>query len=351
MASRIMKRWEQRAKEAEERILQRKEVEAEIQPVAEDDAPKSNLKKGMTSDELANLASRQIYKNEQLGLFDAIALSERDVIPTLLTRIPIFMPVSKTRQKKLLDEDNALVFETRFGSGKRYGANLTTFDEDVMYALARLAKKKLIGPREAMPIKVPKIYKSEAGRVDVDTVVCTVTDILNVLELSKGGKMRRKIVDSLERLASTTLVLKLNREDRYLGKCEIGKPIKLVDIEWGLYSSDGIVYAQFSPVVTYWLEHEHTYFNWETRKKLNSRLAKALHRYISSQTSPKNKSFFRFNEIEEIAASIGCAIRKRDLKHKFSLALDELVKAGFLLEYEFEGTGRGTPIRLYAELR
>lgn len=156
--------------------------------------------------------------------------------------------------------------------------------------------------------------------------------------------MRKDIVDSLERLASTTLVLTLNKEDRYLGKCEIGKPIKLVDIEWQLYSSDGIIYAQFSPIVTYWLESEFTYYNWETRKKLKSRLAKALHRYLSSQP----KDFFKLNNLVDIATSIGYHGRQRELKSSFEKALNELKEVGFLIDFNIEGTGRAEPFRLYA---
>ena len=346
-----MARIEKRAAEALKRREKSRALEAELVQedvtvaVAERPARSTN---GLTSEQVVSRAESEVYKNEQLGLFDALPIHAREVIPTLLTRIPVFMPITKAKQKQLLDDDNALPFETPFGRGKRYGANLSVFDEDVLYALARLSRKKLIGPHENMPIKVSRIYKAnEKGSVNVDTVVCTVTDILDRLGLSRGGKMRKDIVDSLERLASTTLVLTLNKEDRYLGSCEIGKPIKLVDIEWQLYSSDGIIYAQFSPIVTYWLESEYTYYDWETRKKLKNRLAKALHRYLSSQP----KEFFRLNKLEDIAASVGHHGRKCDLRTTFERALDELKSVGFLLDYVIEGTGKATPFRLYATRR
>jgi len=344
MSSKAMARVRQRAADAQIKIEERKKLEAELLPP---ELPKKKLRanNGLSSDQAVDRMSGHVYKNEQMGLFDVVQMSQRKIIPTLLTRIPIFMPISKAKQKKLLDEDNALRFETPFGKGKRYGANLSVFDEDVMYALSRLSKKKLIGPHDNMPIKVSKIYKAnEKGSVNVDTVVCTITEILNLLGLSKGGKMRRDIVDSLERLASTTLILTLNKEDRYLGKCETGKPIKLVDIEWQLYSSDGLIYAQFSPVVTYWFESEFTYYNWDTRKQLKNRLAKALHRFLSSQP----KEFFKLNKLDDIAASVGFHGRKCDLRASFTRALDELKKVGFLEDYLIEGTGKAQPFRLYA---
>lgn len=344
-----MARIRKRAAEAQKRIDERRALEKELLPPAScSDDPgqkKSRTTNGLSSQQVVNQAAGEVYKNEQLGLFDVIPLSQREIIPTLLTRVPVFMPITKAKQKELLDNDNALPFKTPFGKGKRYGANLSVFDEDVLYALSRLAKKKLIGPHENMPIKVSRIYKAnEKGSVNVDTVICTVTDILNMLKMSKGGKMRKDIVDSLERLAATTLVLTLNKEDRYLGKCELGKPIKLVDIEWQIYSSDGIIYAQFSPIMTYWLESEYTYYDWETRRVLKNRLAKALHRYLSSQP----KEFFKLNKLEDIAASIGHHGRKCDLRATFKRALDELVAVGFLIDYSIEGTGKATPLRLYA---
>ncbi len=348
MSNQAMARIEKRAAEALERLKKGRVLETELLSVESGTKPPKKevrASNGLSSDQVVTRASSEVYKNEQLGLFDAIPISQRETIPTLLTRIPVFMPISKAKQKQLLNDDNALPFETPFGKGKRYGANLGVFDEDVLYALARLSNKKLIGPHENMPIQVSRVYKAnEKGSVNVDTVVCTVTDILDRLGLSKGGKMRKDIVDSLERLTSTTLILTLNKEDRYLGKCELGKPIKLVDIEWQLYSSDGIIYAQFSPIVTYWLESEFTYYDWDTRKKLKNRLAKALHRYLSSQP----KDFYKLNKLEDIAASIGQHGRKCDLRSTFERALDELQEVGFLIDYNIEGTGKATPFRLYA---
>lgn len=348
MSTKMMARLEARTKAAETRIKQNRELNEELKDPDSESLNSGVMRKphnGLTSEQIVSKTERQVYRNEQLGFFDAIPIAKRDVVPTLLTRLPVFMPITKAKQKTLLNDDNAFEFTTPFGSGKRYGANLTVFDEDVLYALARVAGKKLIGPHDNLPIKVPKTYKgNEQGNVNVDTVVCTITQILDVLKCSKGGKMRRDVLASLERLASTTIVLTINKEDRYLGKCEIGKPIKLIDIEWKRYSTDSVIYAQFSPIVTYWLESEFTYYDWSTRRRLKKALSKALHRYLSSQP----KDFYKLNKLTDIADSIGAHIRQCDLKRCFESAVKELIAVGFLIDYEIKGTGRASPLRLYA---
>lgn len=308
---------------------------------------KSN--KGLTSDQIIENAEARVFKSEQLGLFSAIPIKQKEALPTLLTRIPLFMPIPKAKQKDLLDIDNALSFDTPFGKGKRYGANLCVFDEDVMFALSLLSKNRLSGEHANLPISVPITYKADKdGNVHVNIVLCTVTEILKELELSNGGRERKRVIDSIERLASTTLVLTLKKENRYLGNCEIGKPIKLIDIEWQRYESEGFIFGQFSPVFTYWLENEETYVNWNIRKKLKTSLAKALHRYLSGQLNQKNKELTKLNKLDDIASSIGYSCRKADLKKNFKNALTELENAGYLLDSDIIGTGRAKPFTILA---
>jgi hypothetical protein len=331
-----------------ERSNERQTLESELEDT-DQVSPQKKSTNGLTSNKLVELAEESLYQNEQLGLFDAIPIASKNALPTLLTRIPLFMPIPKAKQKEFLDDDNALPFETPFGEGKRYGANLCVFDEDVMYCLSRLSKKRLSGERDKLPISVPITYKSdEKGKVHVNAVLCTVSEILKELELSDGGRERKRIIESIERLSSATLVLKLNKHDRYLGHCEIGKAIKLLDVEWQRYSTDGIIYGQFSPVFTYWLEEEYTFVDWEIRKKLKTSLAKALHRYLSGQLSNRNKELTKLNKLDDIALSIGYSCRKSSMKKNFQKALEELKSAGYLLDADITGTGRAESFRILA---
>ena len=111
---------------------------------------------GLSSKQMICSTEDRILQNEQLGLFETIPLSNKDVYPTLLARLPIFMPMSRSKQKKFLDEDNYLHFSTPFGSGLRSGPLLTTRDEDTLLALERLRSKQLHGQVENLPIKISK---------------------------------------------------------------------------------------------------------------------------------------------------------------------------------------------------
>lgn len=331
-----------------ERNTERQILESELEDITQA-SPQKKSTNGLTSNKLVELAEESLYQNEQLGLFDAIPIASKNALPTLLTRIPLFMAIPKAKQKEFLDEDNALPFKTPFGEGKRYGANLCIFDEDVMYALSRLSKKRLSGERDKLPISVPIIYKSdEKGKVHVNAVICTVTEILEKLELSDGGRERKRVIESIERLSSATLVLKLNKHNRYLGHCEIGKAIKLLDVEWQMYTTDGIIYGQFSPIFTYWIEEEYTYVDWDIRKKLKTSLAKALHRYLSGQLNNKNKELTKLNKLDDIALSIGYNCRKSSRKKNFKNALEELKSAGYLIDGDVTGTGRAESFRIIA---
>jgi len=350
MSSSLAKTIKKLGKEVAQRNKAANALKAELLPTpSEKNQPQKKSNKGLTSKQIVEHAEDQLILDEQLGLFTAIPVAKKNVLPTLLTRIPLFMVISKAKQKMLLDQDNALPFKTSFGEGKRYGPNLGVFDEDVMYAMARLSKKRLSGKRNKLPISVPVTYKADKDdNVHVYAVICTVVEILNELGLATGGRERRRVIESIEHLCGTTIVLTLNKQDRYLGKCELGKPIKLLDVEWGLYSSDGFIYGQFSPVFTYWLEEEYTYLDWDVRIQLKTALAKGLHRYLSSQLSNRNKDLTKLNQLDLISLAIGYTCRKKDVKRNYSEALEELVRVNYLLDYAIIGTGRAKPFVLLA---
>jgi len=341
----IQKLLDQRVKEAAVSIEYRKELEAELAPVDNDsDAIVLKQVPGQTSTQLIKSTEENILLHEQLGLFDSIPLTNKDVFPTLLARIPVFMPVTRSKQKELLDEDNYLRFNTPFGSGTRSGPLLTIRDEDTMLALDRLRCKQLHGIGSNLPIKVSEqMYNmDDSGKLRVDIVICTITQINEELGLSDGGENYTETLNSVKRLDSTVIALTTNKQERYLGRCKEGGSFKLIDLRWKAYEEQGIVFVQFSPVVTEWLNNEFTYINWQVRKALGKDdKAKALHKFLSSQPNTYSRDMY------EIANLIGIADEKRRIKTKLESAAKALIKVGWLQDYAFIGTGRKIPYKLH----
>ena len=348
-----------RTKDAEQRISLRNNlsteadgdttliIEAIVKEVnCDEDAAKAPAR---GSEQAKELLENDFYKGEQIGLFDAFPMKAGNEFPSLLTRLPIFMPVQRRAQKKFLDDNNALPFETPFGSGKRIGPNLTIADEDRLIALLRLRQKKLRGLPSKLPIPLPEVYRGatddEEGRVNVHTLICTVTQINDELGLSDGGVNYKNTVASLQNLSELSLTLETKKHDRYFGKFKRGGNFKLVDIQWTTFTDYGIIVAQFSPLMVNWLEKELTYLNWDIRKKLKGDAAKAIHRFLSSQ-GDKNGYFER--ELLKIAESVGLADKsQKKIKQLFEDALQQMIELGWLTDAKISGTGRKIPFKLH----
>ena len=317
-------------------------------------SPESNTKEnearsqlGVTSKQMICSAEDKILLSEQLGLFETIPLSKKDVFPTLLARLPIFMPISRSKQKEYLDEDNYLHFSTPFGRGLRSGPLLTTRDEDTLLALERLRSKQIHGNIDNLPIKISNnLYNLDnRGKVRVDIVICTITMINEELGISDGGKNYNETLHSVRRLANTVIELTTNKKERYLSKCkEEGGQFKLLDVRWQEFDNEGFIFAQFSPVVTDWLSNEYTYMDWKTRKALGrNETAKALHRFLSTQPASYKRN------LNELAECIGLKDEVRRIKPRMRSAVKALEKVGFLKDHEFIGNGRKTPVVLMTE--
>lgn len=344
MSSKVMDKLKKRVEEAELRLAEREAIEAELEPIETTEYPVSNNKstKGKTSQQIIESLEFNITHQEQLGLFDAFPLSRTNTCPTLLARSGIFPAMSAQSQKKYLDADNAWVFKSPFGEGRRFGSNLTVFDKCVLHALYRLREKRLRGEHGNLPIKVSKIFKPEDdGKIDVDIVICTIAQILDEFGKNLGGKNYRDILSSLKRIAACRIEMSVNKHDRYLGKCERGKIFQLIDIEWASYDTQGIVYIQFSPLVTQWLEHEFTYLDWGVHMSLGrNEAALALHEFLSSQ-----KRDYAIDMLK-LAGSIGVKGTNKTIKAKLQSGCTRLKEVGWLNDFQFIGTGRKVPYQL-----
>lgn len=301
-------------------------------------APKS---KGITSTQLREKAESSLLNQEQLGLFSSLPTSSGDEFPTILGRLPIFLPIQRAQQKKFLDSDNAFAFDTPFGKGRRFGANLSIKDEDVLYALLRLRQRKLTGLPSNLPISEKNIYEQNRdGFVSVYAAVCTIADVHQELGITGGGSNYIETLDSIKRLCSCTIELELDKHDRYLGTFRKGTSFDLVKVVWDSYSEFQILYVQFNPLIVRWLDKDFTYVNWEQRRRLRSDTEKVLHRFFSTQ--PKNYA----RDLLEIAATVGLRLPKCKLRNTIETALGGLTSIGFIDRYVITGTGRSVPHKL-----
>jgi len=303
------------------------------------DKARQARRQGVTSSKRVSRAAREIFRQEQMGLFTSVPIQPSNEYPTLLARLPLFPPTTTAVQKALLDKDNALPFSTCFGTGRRFGAMLTIQDEDVLQATARLRTYRLQGKGSLLPIKIQQIFERGAdGQYEVHSSTFTLKQLCDELGWTKCGKNYRVALQSLRRLNSVVVELEVAKKERYFGSLATrGAGFKLLDVAWDLYREEGIVYVQFNPLVVMWLEKEFTYINWNVRRRLRSPTARALHRFLSSQPAVYRK------ELLAVANAVGIWQEPRRLTSVVVPALEELVAIGWLESYAIEGTGRSTP--------
>lgn len=285
---------------------------------------------------------RDLKRLEGQGFFVTYPVQPENEFPTLLTRLPIFRPTRRRHQHRLQDIDNALVFSTPFGDGKRHGPPLTVRDEDTLIALMRLRSRRLYGRPEQLPVSIADIYETKSGRVGVHCTLCSIDDIIRHLGLTDGGENYKRTFESVKRLGATTLELNLKSHDRYLGTVQTGRMLSLIHVQWQMYERDGLLVVLFPPVVAQWLDNEYTYIDWKTRLQLDD-LGKCLHRFLSGQ--PKRYKC----EVIKLADTIGYDGPKKNIKQRFGKSLLHLKGLGWIEEYEFRGNGRSVPLVLYIQ--
>jgi hypothetical protein len=303
---------------------------------------KPHKARGAPSSEAIRNTMLRLVEQEQLGLFETIPLKPGNEFPTLLARLPIFPAITRTRQKPLLDADNAFPFETPFGRGRRHGPPVNVEDEDYLFGLCRLREKCLIGEGSKLPIPVASAcFADQKGRVSVHVVHCTLSQLLQETGVGDSGKNFRLALASLKRLAAIVVELEVNKPDLYFGTATHGTSFKLLDIVWQSFEEQGVIVAQFHPLVAQWLMKQATYMDWNVRRKLQGRNARALHRFLSTQ--PKQYA----GDMLNIAKTIGWEGERRQMKSKMLDILAQLKELEWINTYKITGTGRKVRFRLH----
>lgn len=277
----------------------------------------------------------EIRRVERTGRFTCLPLAVGCEYPTLLTRLPIFRPSRRVSQIKALNNRGGIVFDSPWGSGVRKGPPVTVFDESVLMALLRLRTYQLTGRGEALPLA---IRSNDTGYRHVHYAICTASQIVRELGLARGGKQYRTVTDSVKDLAAVTIELEDRVRARYVGATESGSSIRLFELRWDTHADDSVLEVQFSPAMSRWLGADRTFVDPLVREALGSDLAKALHRFLSSQSA-----YYR-TTLERCCDAVGFDGVARNARTKFGAAFDELRRQGWLAHVEFSGTGRLDPI-------
>lgn len=299
--------------------------------------PRGQSNRGRASESVVEKAQLDLFRLERQGQFRAVAINASNEFPTLLTRIPIFIPGRAKRQLQGLDRDHALPFETPWGRGRKFGPPLSVYDEDTLMALGRLRQNRLIGPPSNMPYPVSRLYASAADpNVHVHVVLCMISDIQRMCGTSSGGRNDKLRLESVRRLAGTKI--EFSKETRK--KVRSGTTIDLIHVKWDAHEENAVLFVQFSPIMAAWLESAYTYIDWNVRRQLRSDIGKAVHRFLSGQ----GKRYQIYTR--KLQTTIGHSGRYKDFVSDLREALSQLQDLGWLSAWEILGNGRKQPHKL-----
>lgn len=289
-------------------------------------------------------ANDTLDKNQQLGLFDSYEITKTKSFPTLLGRLPIFIPGPSSRQKEMIDEDFALTFKTPFGRGRRFGPPVSCKDEEVLFALLRLSEKRLVGKGDRLPIALERSGQwltDEKNNLTVQITMATIGQIIEELGLrTKGGNNYKNVLASLKRLNQISIELETRKQDMYFGTSWTGGKFRIVDIEWKTYTDQGLIFCQFTPLMVKWLKEHATYYSWDIRRQLKTDNGKTLHRFLSTQGNSYSQS------LAYIADTIEWYGNRSRLKPQMQSILETLKDDHQWCDFRITGNGRKAPYHL-----
>jgi len=290
--------------------------------------------RGSSANRIVEKAQLALFELERGGQFSQYPITPSSEFPSILARIPIFVPGLRSSQSKLLDKDNALQFETPWGVGRKHGPPLTVYEEDTLMALAMLRQRRLVGRGSRMPISVIDILDGEEG-VNVDVLFTTLSDIEDLCGNTRSGHNLKLRLAAIKRLTATRLEFERISDD----KVPKGTTISILDVAWEKWEQEAVLYIQFSPVMARWLEKAHSYINWPVRMQLSAP-GKAIHRFLSSQ--PKHYQI----GVEKLRITIGYPRAPKYFLRDLRQTMRKLEDLDWLKRAWLEGNGRSKPYKL-----
>jgi len=261
----------------------------------------------------------------------ATPLYPNQEFPRLLALCPIFPPVRRKSQQRLLDSDHAMRFVYASESGRRFGPPVSVADEDTLMALMSLRQVSLRGISKLLPIPQHPRHATQ----EVHALSCTVGEINRALETQNGGLSASLRMESLKRLAS----MRIQLNHRRAGSKEETSEFKLVEVGWDRLATTAELYVQFTPAATRLLLQASVPVDLGLRRQL-SEAGKAIHRYLCAQ--PGGSSI----AVQALRHSIGYLKSTGSFMRQLRETLDRLEAKAWLRSYTIDGNGRGRPFML-----
>lgn len=116
----------------------------------------------------------------------------------------------------------------------------------------------------------------------------------------------------------------------------------LIDVAWEQFQDDGLIYAQFPPLMMRLLKESYSYLDFGVRRELAD-TGKAIHRFLSGQPRSYCIGAEKLRRTIGYVRSIGSFMRElRD-------AIGRLKSLGWITAWTIEGTRRAHPFLLRLE--
>ena len=241
----------------------------------------------------------------------------------------IFLPGHHESQRSLLDVDHALPFVTSWGRGRRFGPLLNTDDEDTLIAILRLMHTSTEMERGGLAVPMP----GSEPRPKVHALYATISDVSRELHLQKGGLAFELLRKSIKRLAATRLEIEF--EPTHASAAH-SRTFELLEVCRGVCDNEGVLYLQFSPLLSRLLCESYCRVDINVRRELTE-AGKAVHRFLSEQ--PRSICI----GTGVLQHSIGYTKSRAAFMRELRETMKRLKSLRWLLAWEIEGTGRGRP--------
>ncbi|MCR9054500.1 MAG: replication initiator protein A [bacterium] len=323
-------------------IIKRADDLRKTREVEVDNKISPRKKRGLSSRRLIEKGQLSLFESEKEGRFTSYPLTPGGETPTIFTRVPIFTPVKRGGiPKDKIDQDGAYVFETGHGTGRKFGAQLSIFDEDTLIALLGLRQLQLKGRPAQLPVAVQdpiQVWSENQEDSNVHVLFTTISEIQRFLKKGNDGKSRKARQESLKRLASVNLEFtKISDKVNSVIRSQTFTT-KIVDVLHETMEDDSVLYVQFPPVMVHWLQRSYTYQDLNVRNAIRGDVGKAIYRFLASQK--------RINiGLEKLQGITGSTLPKRRFNEELRKTINSLEKLGWCRAV-IEGNGRTQPQKL-----